>query len=329
MKICMFGAGAIGGLIGTRLALAGRAEVSALARGATLQSLRQNGWRLRSEGQLHSVAARASDDARELGVQDVVVIAVKGPAIAQVAATIAPLLGADTIVVPAINGVPWWFTQGLPGPAGSAAPLASLDPGGDIAAAIDIRRVIGCVVHAAAATPQPGLVEHRMGRGLILGEVDGQASPRLAALVAMLADAGFDVSTSAHIRRDIWFKLWGNLTMNPVSAITGATADRILDDELARTFCTAAMAEAAAIGAHIGCAIAQSPDERHQMTRQLGAFETSMLQDVRAARALEIDAIVGAVRELGQRVGLATPNIDALLGLVRLFARVRGLYPEA
>jgi 2-dehydropantoate 2-reductase len=329
MKICMFGAGAIGGLIGTRLALAGRAEVSALARGATLQSLRHNGWQLRSADKLHSVAARASDDARELGVQDVVVIAVKGPAMAQVAASIAPLLGATTIVVPAINGVPWWFTQGLPGQAGSAPPLASLDPDGRIAAAIDIRRVIGCVVHAAAATPQPGLVEHRMGRGLILGEVDGQTSPRLAALVDVLADAGFETSASAHIRCDIWFKLWGNLTMNPVSAITGATADRILDDELVRNFCSAAMAEAAAIGTHIGCAIDQSPAERHQLTRQLGAFETSMLQDVRAGRALEIDAIVGAVRELGQRVGVATPNIDALLGLVRLFARVRGLHPEA
>jgi 2-dehydropantoate 2-reductase len=329
MKICMFGAGAIGGLIGTRLALRGQVELSALARGATLQALRQHGWRLHSQGQRAGVAAHASDDARELGVQDVVVIAVKAPSMAQVAAAIGPLLGAHTIVVPAINGVPWWFTHSLAGPAGVDAPLQSLDPQGRIAAAIEVRRVIGCVVHASAAAPQPGLVEHRGGNGLILGELDGVARPRLAALVDVFADAGFEISRSSDIRRDVWFKLWGNLTMNPVSALTGATADRILDDALVRDFCSAAMAEAAAIGVRIGCAITQSPDERHRLTRQLGALETSMLQDVRSGRALEIDAIVAAVRELGQRVGVATPCIDALLGLGRLFARVRGLYPAA
>jgi 2-dehydropantoate 2-reductase len=148
-------------------------------------------------------------------------------------------------------------------------------------------------------------------------------------LRALLANAGFDVTLSPRIRNDVWYKLWGNLTMNPVSALTGATADRILGDPLVRAFCSAAMTEAATIGERIGCRIEQSPEDRHAVTRKLGAFKTSMLQDAEAGRAIELDAIVAAVREIGARVGVATPNIDALLGITRLFARVRRLYPEA
>jgi 2-dehydropantoate 2-reductase len=165
-----------------------------------------------------------------------------------------------------------------------------------------------------------------MGAGLIVGEPGGGRSARVERVVTELARAGFDAKLSERIQQDIWYKLWGNMTMNPVSAITGATGDRILDDPLVRAFCSAAMAEAAAIGAKIGCGVTQSADDRNAVTRKLGAFKTSMLQDVEAGRPIELDAIVAVVREIGEKVGVPTPNIDALLGLARLFARVRGLY---
>jgi 2-dehydropantoate 2-reductase len=324
-KVCIVGAGAIGGLLGARLAAAGRAQVCALARGATLAALRNHGWRLRQAGQLIQVPARANDDAAALGPQDLVVIAVKGPALAAVADAIAPLLGPDTVVMPAMNGVPWWFCAGVPG--FGDAPLASSDPGGRIGAAIPLPRVLGGVVHASAALVEPGFVDHRVGAGLIVGEPGGGESARVGQAVALLRDAGFDATASTDIRRDIWFKLWGNLTMNPVSAITGATIDRVLADPLVREMCSAAMREAQAVGAAIGCPIAQDPEDRHAVTVKLGAFKTSMLQDVEAGRAIELDAIVGAVHEIAGRVGVAAPTIGALLGLTRLFGRVRGLYP--
>jgi 2-dehydropantoate 2-reductase len=326
MKVCIVGAGAVGGLIGARLAAAGRSEVSAVARGETLRALRGHGWRLRQGAALVQGPVVAVADPEELGVQDLVVIAVKAPAMGAVAARIAPLLGPATIVLPAMNGVPWWFTNGLS--ALGPEPLQSVDSGGAIAAAIPQRHVIGCVVHVSAATAEPGLVVHKVGDGLIIGECDGDNGARVERLKALLDHAGFDVSISPAIRRDLWYKLWGNLTINPVSAITGATADRILDDPLVRDFCSAAMLEAAAIGARIGCPIDQSPDARHAVTRALGAFKSSMLQDAERHRPLELDAIVTAVQELGARVGAATPTIDALLGLARLYGRVHGVYPE-
>jgi 2-dehydropantoate 2-reductase len=167
-----------------------------------------------------------------------------------------------------------------------------------------------------------------MGRGLILGEPRGGDSARVQQLAALFSRAGFEVRSSARIRDDIWYKLWGNMTMNPVSALTGATLDRVLDDELVRDFCSAAMREAAAVGARIGCEVYESPEDRHAVTRKLGAARTSMLQDVEASRPFELDALLGAVREIGARVGVATPNTDALFGLARLLGRVRGLYPS-
>ncbi|MFT3664573.1 2-dehydropantoate 2-reductase [Piscinibacter sp.] len=322
MKVCIVGAGAIGGFIGTRLALAGQAQVSALARGATLAALRTRGWRLRMNGELLGAPASASDDAAALGAQDLVVIALKGQSLPALAPRLTPLLGPQTLVLPAMNGVPWWFL-------GDGAPLESVDPGGVVGAALPAARVLGCVVHASTSTSEPGLVEHRMGQGLIVGEPAGGDSERARHVAALLAQAGFEATVSANIRQDIWYKLWGNLTVNPVSAITGATADRILDDTLVRDFCSAAMMEVAALGERLGCAIAQSPQDRHQITRKLGAFRTSMLQDVQAGRAIELDAIVGAVVEIAQRLGVPTPNVNALFGLTRLFGRVHGLYPEA
>ncbi len=325
MRIAIVGAGAIGGFLGARLGAQGHA-LHAVARGATLRALQVHGLRLRERGHDHIVPVTASDDATSLGVQDLVIIAVKGPALVGAASSVPPLLGPDTVVLTAMNGVPWWFFDGLPGPLAGTA-LASLDPDGKIAEAIPVQHVVGAVVHAACTAPEPGVAQHVMGNGLIVGEARGGDSARVATLTAALNDAGFECRASTRIQQDIWYKLWGNMTMNPLSAITGATADRILDDELVRGFCLAAMAEAAAIGAAIGCPIGQSGDERIEVTRRLGAFRTSMLQDVDAGRPLEIDALLTSVREIAQHCAIATPALDALLGVTRLFARTRGLYP--
>lgn len=327
MKVCIYGAGAIGLLIGARLAATGQHEVSAVARGATLAALLAHGLRVDGFAGPISGPAIASDDPAALGVQDVVVIAVKAPALAEVARRIAPLLGPHTLIVPAMNGVPWWFCQGLRGPAGGLA-LKSVDPDGSIAAHLPITQVIGCVVHAAAFVGAPGLAHNQMGRGLVVGEPQGGLSERVETLKAAFDGAGFETTASAMIQRDIWYKLWGNMTTNPISAITGATTDRIIGDELVRKLTGDAMRESGRIGERLGFAIAQTPEERHQITRKLGAFKTSMLQDVEAGRAIELDSLVGAVRELGQHVGVETPLIDAIFGLARLFGQVHGLYPD-
>jgi 2-dehydropantoate 2-reductase len=266
----------------------------------------------------------ASDQAAELGPQDLVVIAVKAPALAQVASQIAPLLGPDTVILTAMNGVPWWFLEGGPW---TGQRLESVDPGGHIAHALPTDQVLGCVVHASCAVTAPAHIHHHFGNGLIVGETKGCASDRARALVQQLCAAGFQATVSKRIQQDIWYKLWGNMTVNPISALTGATTDRIMDDELVRGFISAIMLEAKAIGAELGLPIAQNPEDRHAVTRKLGAFRTSMLQDVEAGKPIELDALVTAVRELGQKTHIPTPYTDALLGLARLHARERGLYP--
>ena len=323
-SICIYGAGAIGGWIGARLAAQG-AAVSLVARGATLTALQQQGLRLREGESERTYSVRAVAEPAELGVQDLVVLAVKAPALAEVARHIGPLLGPDTVVLTAMNGVPWWFFQGFGG-ALAGTRLMAVDPTGAIAAALPAAQVIGAVVHASCALDAPGVVRHHFGRGLILGEPSGAASPRLQALAALLSAAGFEASVSAQIQRDIWYKLWGNMTVNPISALTGATTDLILDDPLLRDFISGVMLEAREIGARLGIPISQQPEDRHAVTRKLGAFKTSMLQDVEAGKPVELDALVGVVRELGQLTGVATPLTDALLGLARVQARVRGLY---
>ena len=329
MKIAVVGLGAVGGLIAARLAAAGH-EVAALTRGATLAAVRKRGLRLVTDGRETSVAIDASDDARTLGPQGLVIVALKGHALADACASLQPLLGPQTAVMPAMNGVPWWFLQTLPaGAAPTKRELASVDPDGRIAAALPLARVLGCVVHLTCASPEPGLIRHGFGDRLIVGEPGGGESARTHAVCAALAGAGFKADASSNIRQDLWYKLWGNMTMNPVSALTGAETDHILDDPLVHAFILRTMQEAARIGAQIGCPITQSGEERMAVTRQLGGFKTSMLQDALAGRALELDALVAAVREIGERVGIATPNIDALLGLTRLMARERGLYPLA
>lgn len=325
MKVCIAGAGAIGGFIGARLAAQG-ADVAALARGATLQALQRQGWWLREGDRVLRAPAQASDDAAALGVQDLLVIAVKAQSLPGLAAQLRPLIGPQTLLLPAMNGVPWWFGHGVA--TLGDAPLNSVDPGGGIAAVLPVAQVIGCVVHASCALEAPGQVLHQRGHGLIVGEPGGGRSERAAGVAALLSGAGFEVTQSERVRFDVWYKLWGNLTMNPVSAITGATIDRVLADADVRAFCSGAMREAAEIGARIGCPIDQSPEDRHAVTARLGAFRTSMLQDADAGRPIELDAIVGAVQELGRRTGVPTPCVSALMGLTRLFARVRGLYPD-
>ncbi|MDR7335579.1 2-dehydropantoate 2-reductase [Roseateles asaccharophilus] len=318
--VCIVGLGAIGGWMGAHLARLDGLNVSALARGDTLAAVRDHGLRLDSGGQTLAVPLRVSDDAAALGPQDLVILAVKGPAIAGVAAQVAALCGPHTRVLTALNGLPWWFTAGLPVP---GLALDCVDPGGRIAALIPPERVIGCVVHASCFTTAPGCISHVMGNGLLIGEACGGGSGSVDEVAALLAGAGFGAKAVDSIQREVFYKLWGNMTTNPVSALTRATTDRILADELVREFTTAIMREAAVIGERVGCPIAQSPQDRHVITRSLGAFKTSMLQDIEAHRAIETDALLAAPRELAQQLGIATPMMDALLGLTRLMDSCR------
>lgn len=319
MRIGIVGGGAIGGLIGVPLVKAGH-TVSVLARGATRDALRAGTWMIERSGRVDEARVRASDEAADLGLQDIIVIAVKGPALLEAARALQPMLDSDTVVLPAMNGVPWWFL--LEG-AGSLPPtqLKSVDAGGDIARAIPLSQVVGCVVHASAYVSAPARVVHQAGNTLILGEPAGGKSQRVHTLADVFAGAGFDIVQSENIRRDIWYKLWGNMTMNPISAIVRATSDRILADDLVRAFMARVMEEARNIGRHIGCEISESVEARMDVARKLGAFKTSMLQDAEAGRPLEIDSIVAAPQEIARLLGLETPNLDTLLGIARLYAR--------
>lgn len=325
MRIAIVGAGAIGTWLGVRLANAGF-EVSVLARAQTLEAIKHRGLRLVMGGATHTAMVKASDRATDLGVQDLVVLAVKGAALENVAPTLGPLLRSDTTVLSAMNGIPWWFFHGLAGPMTNTS-LHTVDAGGVISGVLPPEQVLGCVVYASCSTAEPGCSIHKSGNELVVGEPRGGTSTRLDALVTALRKADYDITVSQRIQQDIWYKLWGNMTMNPISALTGATSDLILDDPLVNGFVLRVMAEAAEIGALIGCTIAESGEDRNKVTRKHGAFKTSMLQDVEAGRALEIGALLAAPREIGRRLSVATPNMDALHGLTRLFATVRGLNP--
>ncbi|HEY3638768.1 MAG TPA: 2-dehydropantoate 2-reductase [Rhizomicrobium sp.] len=324
MRIGIAGAGAIGGLLGVPLANQGH-SVSVLARGQTLSALRTQGWLLDRGGEIFQAEIAASDNASELGPQDILLIAVKGPSLAQVSRDAAHMIGPETIIIPAMNGVPWWFLL-----AGRAAlpptVLKSVDPDEAVARAIPLETVLGCVVHASAQVTAPGAVKHQGGNKLVFGEPNGTSSQRLKIITDLFAGAGFETVASDNIQRDIWYKLWGNMTMNPISAMAGATCDRIIDDELVHEFVLRVMAEAAEIGKHIGCEIHESGGDRIAIARKLGVFKTSMLQDAEAGRKLEIDALLAAPQEIARLVGVPTPNLDALLGLTRLFARSHELY---
>ena len=315
MKIAIVGAGAIGGWIGARLAMA-RNDVSVLARGTTLQSL-GNGLFVSENGTVERVDVNASNDPYEIGPQEVVIIAVKAPALAEAAEWAGPLIGPETIIIPMLNGVPWWFLDG--------ERLQSVDPDGRVDAAFPRDQIVGSVVHAACRRVEPNSIEVFHADRLILGEPRGGTSDRVAALAQLFEQAGIRVEANDNVRRAIWYKLWGNMTMNPVSALTLATADRILSNDELKPFILACMAEAAEIGSAISCPIGESGEDRMAVTARLGAFKTSMLQDVEAGRQIELEALVGAPREIGRRVGVPTPNIDTLYALTSLMAESRNL----
>jgi 2-dehydropantoate 2-reductase len=325
VKIGIYGAGAIGGWIGARVGALGH-EMSVVARGPNLAALKANGLRLlQNTGNEIRVPVKASDKPADLGVQDLIIVSVKAQSMVDVAHAIGPMIGPNTIVFTAMNGVPWWFLNGFGGEYANRH-LPSIDPGSEIAKAIPSAQVVGCVVHATCSTPEPGLVKHQFGNKLIVGEPAGGDSARLHSLVELFTQAGYETVASNEIQKDVWFKLWGNMTVNPISGMTGATTDKILDDDLVRAFISSIMLEAKEIGKRLGIIIDQEPEDRHVVTRNLGAFKPSMLQDVEAGKSIELDALVTVVAELGQMTGVQTPNTNILLGLSRLHAKTHGLY---
>jgi 2-dehydropantoate 2-reductase len=321
MKVTVVGAGAIGLWIASRLARTG-AEVSLLARGITLKRINDRGVLVRDKNNELCEQILASDDARNLGLQDLVVFAVKSHDLPTAAKLSKELINQNTIILPAMNGVPWWFLESAPS-ALAQKPLRSVDPTGDCAALLPTNQVLGGVVHASCFVDEPGVVQHVMGNGFIIGAAAGLVAGQIEIVEKLLKNAEFDVTVSRNIRYDIWYKLWGNMTMNPLSAITGATCDLILDDPEARAFASAVMDEASRIGAAIGCPIEQTADDRHEVTRKLGAFKTSMLQDAEAGKQLEIGALLEAPQEIARLAGIDTPSLDHLLGVMRVFNKSR------
>jgi len=315
MNICVVGAGAIGGWIAARLAIAGE-NVSILARGDTLRLARAEGLRLEERGEEFVGVVTAAEDAQAVGAQDIVIIAVKAPALPELASELRPLIGEKTMIVPMLNGVPWWFVE---------EPLLSVDPDGKIAAALPFENIIGCVVHASCSRSAPNRIHVRHADKLIIGEPNGGNGERSARLFALLEGAGLRPDLTGNVRRAIWYKLWGNATINPLSALTRATADRILANAECRAWMLEGMAELAAVGAAIGCPISESGEDRMEVTARLGAFKTSMLQDVEAGRPIELDALVGAPREIARRHEIETPALDRLYEVTKLMAESLGL----
>ncbi|HET7317467.1 MAG TPA: 2-dehydropantoate 2-reductase [Sphingomicrobium sp.] len=310
MRVCVVGAGAIGGWIAARLALGGT-DVSVVARGETLRAIETEGLRIIDEHERRCVAVAADADPAALGRHDVVIVAVKAPALNHIAPALEPLIGPETLIVPMLNGVPWWFTGDL---------LASVDPDGAIADSLPFEQLIGCVVHASCRREAPNEVLVVHAERLILGEPDGGDSDRVDWLCTLFANCNIRCDASDNIRRAIWYKLWGNATINPLSALTRSTADKLLDDRFIRGFMAEAMDELAAVGAAIGCPISESSDDRMAVTARLGPFRSSMLQDVEAGRPLEVEALLGAPREIAMRVDVPTPQLDRIYAMTRLLA---------
>ena len=307
--IAIVGAGAIGGWVAARLALAGQ-DVRLLARGGTLERIQAEGVLLSEGGEAITASVAATAAAEDIGVTDLLILAVKAPGLAEAVQAARPTIGQDTIILPMLNGVPWWFAPG--------EPLRSLDPGGRLADALPIEQVVGCVVHAACSRAAPNQVVVKHAERLILGEPDGGASDRVEGLCSLFRGSGIAADASDNVRQAIWYKLWGNATINPVSALTRATADRLLADRPTRRFMLEAMAELAAVGAPVGCPISESGEDRMAVTARLGAFKTSMLQDVEAGRPIELEALIGAPIEIARRCGIATPRLDEIYALTRL-----------
>lgn len=318
MKFAIVGAGAIGGYLGTKLALAGE-EVTFIARNRNLAAIRENGFRLVLEdGQsLHATNVRAVERMAEAGPQDAVLLTVKAHQVKDLLPEMRSLFGPDTVVVTMINGLPWWYFHRLAGPFEDRR-LESVDPGGAIARHIEPERVVGSVVYPAAHLMRPGVVQLIEGNRFTLGEPDGSRSARVAALSEALMNAGFKAPVSKDIRSEIWLKLWGNLSFNPISALTHATLEDICRFAPARELAASMMREAQTIGEKLGVTFKVTLDQRIAGAQAVGAHKTSMLQDVEAGRALELEALVGSVKELGLITATPTPTIDAVYALASL-----------
>lgn len=323
MKVCVFGAGAIGGLIGVQMARAD-VDVSVVARGAHLAAMRARGLRLQIDGEERVAHPRCTDVAAELGVQDYVIIALKAHAITDAVDAIAPLLGPQTCVATASNGLPYWYfhaAEGLP----QGTTLRSVDPGGKQWRVLGPERAVGCVVFPAAEVVAPGVIRHEHGLKFPVGEPGGERSHRIEVLHKVLARAGFDAPIRTDIRDEIWLKLWGNLCFNPLSALTHATVDVIATDPELRAICKSMMAEAKAIGDRLGLRLRVDAERRIDGVGALGAHKMSMLQDLERGRTMEIEPLVGVVQELGRLLDLPTPTIDIVLALIRQRARSASL----
>ncbi len=321
MRICVVGAGAIGGLLAARLARAGEV-VSVVARGAHLEAIRKDGLRLTDEhGGGFAVEVATTDKIREVGAQDCVILAVKAHQVAAVAADIPALLGRDATIVTAQNGIPWWYFF-KHGGEHEGRRLETVDPGGVIAAHLPVERVIGSVVYAAAEIVAPGVIKHSEGNRFSLGEIDDSSTPRVAALSEALMRAGFKAPVVTDIRNEIWMKLWGNLCFNPVSALTHATLEDICHYPPTRELIARMMKEAQAIGEALGVRFRLSIDKRIAGTEAVGRHKTSMLQDIEAGRAIEADALLGSVLELSRLTGVAAPSLEIVYALVKLTAKM-------
>ncbi|MCB2141738.1 MAG: 2-dehydropantoate 2-reductase [Rhodobacteraceae bacterium] len=319
MRICIFGAGAIGGYLGAKLAGAG-ADVSLVARGPHLEAIRSRGLTLIEDGQETTHRIRASDDPAELGPQDYVVVTLKAHSVPPVVGRMAPLLGAGSTVVSGVNGVPWWYFHKIGGPL-EGTRLQSVDPGDVQWNGIGPDRVLGCVVYPAAEVSEPGVVRHIEGNRFSLGEPDGSKSDRALALSAALSAAGLKAPVRPKLRDEIWVKLWGNLSFNPISALTHATLDVLCTDPGTRAVARAMMLEAQEIAEKLGVTFPVDVERRIDGGAAVGAHRTSMLQDLEAGRPMEIDALVGSVQELGRLTQSPTPVIDTILALVRQRAK--------
>lgn len=322
MKVCVFGAGAIGGYVGALLARAG-VDVSLVARGPHGAAMREAGLTLHIGEESFTVRPTVTDDPSTLGPQDYVLLTLKAHSLPPIVDRLMPLLGPDTAVVTAINGIPWWYGYKIDGPAGGRR-LDSVDPGGRIWDTIGPERAIGTVVWQAAEVEAPGVVRHGYGERMPLGEPDGSKSARAEALSKALIAAGIKSPVRPRIRDEIWMKLWGNLSFNPISALTGSTLETLARDPATRTVIARMMEEAKAVGEATGARFTVSVEDRIGMTEKVGAHRTSMLQDLEAGRPMEISALVAAVAELGRLTGLPTPTIDTVLALVSLRAKEAG-----
>jgi 2-dehydropantoate 2-reductase len=320
LKVCIFGAGAIGGFLGVQLA-ATDADVSLVARGPHLEAMRANGLRLLMDGSERVARVRCTDEPAALGPQDYLFITLKAQQVSVAVASMAPLIGPDTCVVTATNGLPYWFFANASGKLAGAR-IRGIDPDGRQASVLGYGRAVGCVVLPAAEVIAPGIIRHEHGRRFPIGEPSGERTPRIERLHDLLVAGGLEAPIRHDIRDEIWLKLWGNLCLNPISALTHATLDLITSDPATRAICRAMMLEAQAIGDQLGLSLRVDVERRLDAAGAVGAHRMSMLQDLERGRELEVEPLVGAVQELGRLTGVPTPTLDIALALIRQRALV-------